>query len=136
MAITSADLLAPLGDIEPSFFPSDDPAALDARLNAYIADGEAQAAAAQVPEVNTDAAVEAWAYYRAYKAIWLRLSEAPSSLSMIDQGSRSRTDQQREAFHQLWEQYLTLWNGLTPAPSPSIEAARAPGGVAYNRYVW
>ncbi|HEY7234904.1 MAG TPA: hypothetical protein VH539_12190 [Gemmatimonadaceae bacterium] len=136
MSITPADLLAPVGEIEPSFFPSDDDATLEARLQAYIDDGEAQAANAAVPDEGTDQAVEAWAYYRAYKAIWLRLSEAPSSLSFTDQGSRSRTDQQREAFHQLWQNYLAIYNGLTPAPAPQQATTRAPGGVAMNRYVW
>src|ERR1051325_1922252 len=61
------------GEIEPAWFPE---GTVDVYLQAYISDGVARAAS--LPEGEQDAAVIAWAYYRAFKAIHLRFSSDPS----------------------------------------------------------
>lgn len=135
MAITPADLTAPLGDIEPSFFPNDDAGALTTRLQTYITDGTARANGAGVSAAQLDAAVKAWSYYRAYRAIWLRLSEAPGSVSLTDQGSKARTDQQREAFKVMSDEALALYNEFLPNPGPGA-GVRVAAGAVRTRFTW
>lgn len=135
MAVVPADLIAPAGDIESSFFPNDDSSALTVRLQGYIDDGAARAGTANVVAGEVDRAVTAWSYYRAYRAIWLRLSEAPSSVSLTDQGSRARTDQQREAFKLMADQAFATWNEFLPNPGPG-PGVRIAAGAVPTRFSW
>jgi hypothetical protein len=80
MSVTAVKLKQPAGELEPSLFPAED---IDARLAAYIADGESRAAG--LSGDAKDLAVTAWAYYRAYDAIVKRLSGNPSEAS-VDSG--------------------------------------------------
>lgn len=111
MAVVPADLRAPKGEIEPAFFPKEDEAALDARLSAYIEAATAALPAGLAAE-TADAGVTAYAYYRAFRAVWLRLSAAPSSMSFNDQGSRSFTASQIDNFRAASESYLEAWNAI------------------------
>lgn len=133
MAVSPTDLTAPAGEVEPAWFPSDDTAALTARLQAYIDDGAARAQADGI--IDVDEATTLWAYHRAYRAIWLRLSEAPSSLTMNDQGSRSRTDAQRDSFKAEADRLFTAYQSLIPASTPTTQQ-RFPSGAVSNKITW
>ena len=76
MSVTAADLLSPSGDLVPSLFPSDSTGALTSRLTAYLAEGETKASGIS-DLADRDRATLHWGYYRAYKAVHVRMSGDP-----------------------------------------------------------
>lgn len=109
MAVTAPDLLAPKGEIEPDLFPSEvegegAPLALLDRLKAYLEDEEAQ----NVP----DKAAKAWAYHRAYHAVYLSMSANPIQADQEGQGSSGYSADQAKRFKALAEEKLAQYKGL------------------------
>lgn len=109
MAVKPQDLLAPVGELEPDLFPGEEEdqetgsAKLVARLNAYIADAAAQGA-------TTDAGVKAWAYHRAYKAVYISMSANPIQASEEGQGSATYAKEQADRFKDLAAEWLDKFN--------------------------
>ena len=91
MPLTAADLLEPAGELSAALFPGDDATALTTRLTGYLTD-------AYVRAPGNDDAVRAWAYHRAYRAVYVAMSRAASSASLSDQGSISYTAAQIQNF--------------------------------------
>ena len=112
MPITRADLIAPIGEVEASFFPGEDqPSELDPtstrfelRLDTYIAEAYAKTAELALP----DKAARAWALYRTFDAAYMLKANAPASESLSDLGlgSQSYSADQRAAFFRKANQYL------------------------------
>lgn len=117
MPITASSLIAPTGEIDAAFFPSDDAEQLAARVQGYLDDGYARAAALSTTALK-DRAATAWAYYRANKMVYLRLSALPSSVDIPTGGSHSFTNQQIETFATNAKAYLDEFNLLIPSVPP------------------
>lgn len=82
MAVTTENIVSPLGEIEhESMFPDDDDEEFDARISGYITDGYTR--------TSIDSAVTAWAHYRALNAVYLRLSAEPGRGDLDEGGSFS-----------------------------------------------
>lgn len=127
-------LIAPEGEIEPAMFPGDSPTALADRVQAYITAGTDKATADGVAAGDLDAAARAWAYYRAFRAVFVRLSASPSSVSLANQGGSSRTTSQISEFAALAEGWRTDYLALVPeAPPPRTVPQSAP---VKNRFTW
>lgn len=124
MPITAPDLTAPEGYVEPSLFPDDDAAALTARLDAYIADGELQAAGVAAGAEH-DAAVAEWAYHRAFHAVHVRLLGAASSTS---RGARTESYlwSQIERFGTLADEHKASFARVLAAATAASAAAIQP----------
>lgn len=128
--ITSLDLRAPAGEIEEEFFPEEDSFAVVDRLSAYLAEGYLKAAALAVGAVQ-DSAAAAWAYHRAYRAIYTRLSAAPSSVTNSDQGSASYTGAQIKSFADLAAEKLSSFNGQVSVAVVPPPPALASGSTSH-----
>lgn len=121
MAVTPQDLLAPVGELEADLFPGEaedqetGSAKLVARLTAYIADAVAQGA-------TTDAGVKAWAYHRAYKAVYIAMSANPIQASEEGQGSSAYSVVQADRFKDLADEWLDRFNGEVSVVPPSRQA--------------
>lgn len=90
MARTSTDLLEPKGHIPLSLFPADTEAQVKERLQAYLREAYARSAVVALEdEGEKDAAAEAWAYHRAYRAAHVEFSTSASRRSIEGQGSSS-----------------------------------------------
>lgn len=133
MAVAAADLLSPNGEIEVSFFPGEDETAVTGRLTAYISDGNAKAASLSGAE--KDAAVTAWAYHRAYKAIYTKLLRNPSSWSLEGEGSASISGEQIKAFGRLADDYLAVFNAAVVVPV-NANAPSAASSSTVNAFTW
>ncbi len=131
--IDAPSLLAPIGEIELEFFPEEDESTVTERLDAYIAEGTRKSAALSGAE--QDVAVTAWAYHRAYLAIYTRLLAAPSSWSLNDEGSASRTGMQISAFRDLAVAKLSEFNGLVAAPVTAAPPP-VPSGSTVHNFAW
>lgn len=91
MAVLPADITSPKGELDRTvLFPGESSADFTAQLQAYIDQGSLKAADLTDPD-EQDAAVTAWAYYRAYDAVATRMIASRSSMSLPDQGSVSTT---------------------------------------------
>lgn len=101
-----ADLLAPVGLVEPFLFPGESSTTLSDRLSAYIAD-----AVTREPD-NKDAA-KAWAYHRTFMAVYVRLTANPHQETANDQGSHSYLMSQIENVRQLAHDQLMEYRRLT-----------------------
>lgn len=122
MAVAPADLTAPKGAVQSSFFPDDDAAALSARLQLWITEGTERAEDISDAEAN-DRAVAAWAYYRAFTEFADRISAAPKTVELRDQGSRTYGDPQFEYWQKRAQGYLAEFERLL------VEAAQDAGTV-------
>jgi hypothetical protein len=97
MAVAATDLLEPAGDLSPELFPGLDTAGVATLLAGYITDAAARIPAGLSP-AQYDAAVRAWAYSRAYRAVALRLSRDPASSTLEGEGSTTITAEQIRTF--------------------------------------
>lgn len=104
MPLTPQQFKAPSGELEEEWFPLGD---IDDRLTAFIT--EATAKVTDLDDDDQDLAAEGWVYYRAYKAIRMRLSSEAAKLTM-DSGKTAR----EIAKHQI-EQFQSeerRWRGV------------------------
>jgi hypothetical protein len=134
------DLLEPAGPIAPSFFPNESPSALATRLQAYLDDGARRVSATGLGGTAADDAVRAWAEYRAFNAVTNRLAVEAQSVTIADQGARTRSVEQLRMLALSRDAALARWNALVPAPSEvSGSAATPPRGTSGStaiRYTW
>jgi len=111
MTLTAAQFLSPLGDIEAdTMFAGEDESVVRTRIETYIAEGALKVTA--LDPLVQDAAVNAWVYYRAYKAVFISLSATPSSNAMADQGSTLYTSAQIANFLDLSKEALKDFNNM------------------------
>lgn len=125
MAVAPADLIQPVGPIDPSLFPTLDPTGLADYVQAYITDGEARHA--DVPLSERDALVRPWACYRAFSAAYVRLNAEAASVTFAGDGSGSRLASQINNIGALAAAYLAEYQTalavVEPQPVGVIAAA-------------
>lgn len=126
--IPATDLIAPKGEIDQSFFPSDNtPEKLEARVQAYLDEGYTKVTGISGTAAKDRAASE-WALYRAAKAVYLRLSALPSSVDIPSGGSHQYLVTQMNNFKELAESHLDEFNALLPA-SVAVVRDRLPNPI-------
>ena len=136
MAVTSNDLLSPAGELEPAvLWPGEASSDTTARLTGYIEDGVAKAASVSDATAN-DTAVKTWAYYRAYLAVYLRLTATPSTVALNDQGSASMLVTQIQNFRDLSDAKLTEFNRLLPADEVTATTVAPASVSAPTTFTW
>jgi hypothetical protein len=114
--LTAGSLRSPTGDLGDSLFPGESSGQLDSRLQGYLDDGYAKAGAAGVTDPDDqDEIAKAWAYYRAYNAVYIRMLNNPSTVTMERQGSASTLWSQIEAMGKLADAALANYRELLPA---------------------
>lgn len=132
--LRSADLIQPKGELEPSLFPSDKGDSLGTRLDLYLTQAYGSMPLALTEGVK-DKAAAAYAYARAYRAIYIRLAGDPTIVVMTDQGSKTYTKEQIAAFATLAEEkqkeYIAL---IAPASTTSGESPKHASVSAQFRF--
>lgn len=135
MNVTPGDLLAPVGNLLPGHFPGEDEPTIETRLSGYITEGNTVAQAAQVENTDLDAAIIAYAYYKAYSAIYVRMLGDPASQAMEEQGSVQTLWQQIQAMKDLadeswgtYQRFIPLVTGEPPSPIPGTTSLPASFG--------
>jgi len=124
MAVLPADLKAANGGrIEPgTMFPEESSVALDQRLQKYIDEGLAKAVADGLSgPAEQDAATKAWAYHRAFDAVFIRLSSNPSSVTLNDQGGSSFLVTQIQNFKDLAFEALGEYDVIVEGAQPGVD---------------
>jgi hypothetical protein len=133
VAVTPLDLLAPKGKVEASLFPGEASTALAERLQEYINDGVGKAAS--LSGAAHENAVKVWAYHRVFEQVFIRLANAPQSVSLADQGSKSYGARQADYFKQLADGYADEF-GMLVVGSLAPESRFPPTVQVSNRVVW
>lgn len=134
--ISPGDLRSPTGDLGDSLFPGESSGDLDTRLQGYIDEGEAKATAAGVDVADLEDAVKAWAYYRAYYTVYVRMLNAPSSVEMQGQGSKAHLWSQIEAMGKLADTALAGYRDLLPPAALNATMTFPPSGAVPNDYAF
>lgn len=112
MAITGAALIAPEGEVELSLFPGNSSTQLQARFDVYITEGYTKAP-------GNDDAARAWAYHRAYFAVYLRMSSQPINSELVDQASAVFDKDQARRFYDLSMAKEEEFNAILDLGSPA-----------------
>lgn len=119
MSVKADNLKAPKGEIEAGWF-----ADIDDRLQAYIEDGVARAAS--LPADDQDAAVTAWAYFRAYQTIVLNRSTSPADVKLDSGRTAYRfTPEQIAEIKERRDYWQAIAYGLMPADVTATAAMPA-----------
>jgi hypothetical protein len=116
----AADLLQDAGgDLTASLFPHLDATALGVYLTAKLAEGYARAGLAVTPlsQADKDAAAIAWAYSRAYLAVWQRLSMSPATAQVTGEAQVTYLASQIQTFKDLADTYLARHEQFFPLAS-------------------
>lgn len=140
MALDAAHFTEPAGELAPHLFPLTDAdreagttegAKLAGLLATWIAEGTTRAAA--LPAGTTrDAAVEDWAYHRAKRSIYLRLSSAPSRVEAEGESGFSYTQAQISTFGAEAARHLADFNAAVARVVPVARRRRDIGTIAVN----
>lgn len=135
MAVAAADLKSPAGEIEGAvLWPGETDSQVTARLSAYVADGETQAA--EIAAGSRDAAVKAWAYYRAYMAVYMRLTAEPSTVTVNDQATVSMLVTQIQNWKDLADAKLASFTDLLDSATETEPTATQPTVAARTVFTW
>jgi len=108
MAVTVLDILHPEGELNRSMFPDDD---VETLALIWFADAEARATALDAGEVK-DAAVKAWAYYRAFTTMAGAIALRPTTSDYYNQRQETWGADRIRYFQERAEYYLVQFNTL------------------------
>lgn len=114
MAVTVTDLQYPIGELMSSMFPDGD---LDVNLALWLAEAQAK--------TTSDAAVKAWAYYRGFTAVALRIANTPTSERSFSDRSTDWSDGRVNIFQRKAQEHLDVFNGLVTAAGEKRPARMA-----------
>lgn len=131
MAVQPSQLKTPAGKIDPTFFPGEATAVLDARLQTYITEGEARVGT-ELTGVEKDDAVTLWVYYRAYEAVHLRLISTPAMVGIVGEGNTMFTQAQIDAFGNLAADYKSRFEAMIVVEN--LVTQRIPSGGVPTSY--
>jgi len=132
MAITPADLLSPVGPIEPELFEGEDVEGdnppntiLEDRLQEYI--DQAEAKNTPIGFSDQDAADKAWALHLAFSAAYMVAVARPSidNAQVAVIGSQSYSKDQRDALLDKANEYFDEYRALLAA----VPTTAAPVGI-------
>jgi hypothetical protein len=113
MSVSTDDLQEPVGELDLALlFPDKTTTQAEDDLQTWIDIAVTQAAAAGVVDADTlDRGTRAYAYYRAYKSIYQRLSASPISANVQDAGvSSSMSQGQINSFLQKYIDWERVWS--------------------------
>lgn len=125
--VAPEDLIAPRGLVELFMFPGEDRDQVGVRLGAYIDEAVGKQTTA------VDAATTAWAYYRAFTAVVLRLSTLAEQVDAADEHSHRYGSKQADRLREMAAEQLAEWNVLTAAP---VSASEAGSGATAFQPTW
>lgn len=135
MAVVAADLTFPTGEIQPQWFEGQD---LPALLATWIGIVEPVVPPAATPE-QADAIVTAYAYWRAYSAIYMRMAGDPNSVALSGELSAGWAPANTKAFFTRAEWWRLRYEAEVAGVEETVaaETVRVPlGGPAPIVYVF
>ncbi|MGI8765698.1 MAG: hypothetical protein ACR2KM_04170 [Gemmatimonadaceae bacterium] len=140
MAVAASDLIAPVGELEPSLFPSDDLTSLLVRLSRYLSDATDRLVSystVALPDQQADRARRAYAYAEAYAAVYRRMAAAPISTTFADQGSMTFAVAQAREFKALSDLKRAEYQSLLPVADPATsDEFYSRSGAVPTRISW
>lgn len=132
MALTSVDLLTPLGPLQGAMWPADSNIQLATRLDAYIADGVSRTSA--LPSADQDKAVYQYALYKAYESVYVMMVSRPARIEMEGEGGSQYLPEQIAAMYELMMQHKLAFEALLPGTYVARDVIPRTGTIT-NKYV-
>jgi hypothetical protein len=139
VALSVNDFLSPRGPIDGRLlFPMEQPADVVARLNEYLAQGNAKAAVySAATATQRDDIAYAWVLYRTYDAVLDRLANTPASFSAADEGSVTFSSKQIAVMEAKRDEALAEYTTLVSTFGAAATQTDAQPTVAVpTRYGW
>lgn len=143
--VTADSLLAPVGPIDGGLLFQEEPAAVRARLDGYIAAGNAELAkalgnvtnGAAVTDAQKDDVVRTYAVWRSYDAVVDRLAASPASFTAADEGGYTVSSAQIRVMENkrdaAFEQYTLAAATLNTATAAAVDMP-TPTSAAFVRF--
>lgn len=122
--VAPEDLIAPKGLVELFMFPGETREQVGDRLGSFIE----EAVAKQTTPV--DQATTAWAYYRAFSAVVLRMSVLAEQVDVTEEHSHRFGARQGDRLREMAQEQLAEWQALTATPPSATEAQH--GATAFQ----
>lgn len=123
MPLTPADLVSPLGPLDPKLFPGEDTNVLGDRLQAYIDNGYGDSRVEAMPPELQDGSVRAFALYQAFRDVHIRMLAQPLTVTITEKGGHIYSMEQITAMEKLRDKYLSDFEGGLIIVPPSITPA-------------
>lgn len=133
MSVSTDDLKEPDGELDLALlFPDKTTTQAEDDLQTWLDKANAElAGAGLIDQDEIDLGAKAYAYYRAYKSVYQRLSARPISKSLTQDGiSVSMTQGQIDSFKQKYIEWERIW--VTTMESVSTTEIIAPSTVAVD----
>jgi len=97
MALSASDFTEPEGELRADMFPGvDDLEASGGYVETWLTEAQGKS--------TEETAQEHWVYYRAYRAVWLRLTTNPKEADLDDEGELRYSQAQIDAFKEMADQ--------------------------------
>jgi len=136
-------LLQPVGELETQLFPHLDaalspppPVTLEERLEQYLDEGYTRAADFSLDDEDHDTYARAWAYYRAYFAVYQRMIATAAEARIDGQGSRRYDPKQALAFLELANAKKGEADALVPVDEDETAPDVPPSSSFRHRIEW
>ena len=134
--LTSVDLLAPVGELQPALFPMMDGAAVAALLDGYITQAYLRADAAAIMDpAARDNIARAGGYSMSYQGALQRIVSTPTSVSLTDKGSSAYSAEQLKVLERRAQYWQDLYDELVVPPVEPI-AGGGTSGSTRNHFVF
>jgi hypothetical protein len=125
VTVQAEELLSPTGRLQPKvLWPGVSPEDVNEKLEAFLTEAAVKVADLE-DATDVDTATTAWAYYRAFDEVYLRLVGLPSTVDFRDEGSGSYLVTQMNLMKELRDQALVEFTAILDAAAV-VEETSAP----------
>ncbi len=133
--IAGADLLSPSGPLDTSLFPGEASNVVEVRIQKYLDEAyNDPRVVIQLDAGRKDNLARNYALWRAFDAVYLRMTSQPIALAITDKGSHGFSNEQIRNMKQLADKYLADFNGLLVVSSDTASRG-LPGTVSIRNTV-
>lgn len=134
--ITTESLVAPEGRLTIKLFPRDSEDEFQERLEAYVEEAISKTTSI-TDEAKAEEAQKAWAYYRAYDAVYERMITSPMEVDLDVGGKGAFDPKQFMAIERLKDGFLNQFNTIIAnADEPTIVREAGTKAVATEVRWW
>src|SRR4026209_2151134 len=115
MALDHSDLLQPTGELWLQLWPGLSSVEVEDQLDEYLSVGSVRAADLLVPSADQELYQKGWAYYSAYRGVYVRMITTPAKVAIEGQGDRTYDPKQADKILALANGWLATIEALVPA---------------------
>lgn len=122
MDLKASQFMEPAGELREDMFPGTENVE-SSHVNTWLSQAEEEVATSEedLSDAEKRQAKKAYVYYRAYHAVWLRLTTTPREADVEEDGSLRYSDAQVARFKELSDQHEATFERLTEVDPDETE---------------